>query len=270
MTTPCPSLDLDLTAAIDSGGGSFDFDGGLTLTTEGAWVNLQGQDFELDDAIFAELQASYGQAATESQDDDSQGSLEQFGIDPAGWLDDLTNEGTEDLDGTEVVHVSGTANVPRIVSDLSDVAEQTGQADELDPTDLEALEGTVSDASIDVYAATDDGSFRRLELELQLADPRGGDGEVTVDLAVGLSEVGEEQSISGPSDALPLSDLLSQIPGGLGAIEGLDIGGDSIADPGPTPQVSGEVDKYYDCVAEAQSAQEIDDCAAQLSPSAVP
>lgn len=265
-TGKLPSVDLDVTASIDSGGSSFDFDGGLTTTEDGAWIGFQGNEYQLDDATFQAVKASYEQSAAQQAGQDRQPSLEQFGIDPRSWVTDLANEGTEDLDGTEVVHVSGSADVPKLVADLNDVAQQTGQAQQLDPATLKQLEDTVTDATIDVYAATGDDSLRRLDVGLTLADPRGGSGQVTVKLSIGIADPGSEQSISAPSGAQPLSDLLDQIPGGAAALGGLGaapgaIGGGS---PAPAPQASSSAEKYYDCVAKAKNAQAVQDCASLL------
>ncbi len=265
-TDALPQADLDVTAAIDSGGagGNFDFKGGLTLTQDGAWVGLDDQDYQLDDATFQAVKASYEKSAAATDSAGDQGSLSQFGIDPESWISDLSNEGTEDLDGTEVVHVSGSADVPKIVADLNDVAQQTGQVQQVDPSAITDLQDTVSDATIDVYAATSDDSLRKFELHLTLADPRGGSGEVTVDLAIGISDPGGDQTITAPTDSLPLADLLSQFPGGAAA---LGLGSTSTGTSGASgtqPQVSGAANKYYDCVAKAKDAQAVDACAAQL------
>lgn len=258
-----PSVDFDVTAAIDSGDSSFDFEGGLTITGDGAWVGFDGDEYQLDDATFEAVKASYEQSASEQTGGD-QGSLEQFGIDPQSWVTDLTNEGTEDLDGTEVVHVSGAADVPKLIADLNDVAQQTGQATDLDAATLSELEDTVTDASIDVYAADGDYSLRKIEIGLTLADPRGGSGEVSVVLAIGISDPGSEQSIEAPSDSQPLDDLLNQIPGGAAALGGIGGAGGTGAAQSAPPQVADSAEKYYDCIAEAETSQAVDDCAALL------
>lgn len=256
-----PSVDFDVTASIDSGDSNFDFDGGLTLTPDGAWLGFGGREYELDDATFEAFASAYGQSASQ-QDGQDQGSLEQFGIDPRNWVGDLENDGTEDLDGTEVVHVSGTADVPKLVADLDDVARQTGQVSQLDTGDLRQLEDTVTDATIDVYATSGDYSLRKIEVGMTLADPRGGSGTLDLDLAIAISDAGEEQSISPPDDAQPLGDLLNQIPGGASAL-GLG-SGSSAVQPANPPQVSDSAEKYYDCVAKAKSAQAVEDCAGLL------
>ena len=256
-----PSVDFDVTASVDSGESSFDFDGGLTITGDGLWVGFQGDDFQLDDSTFEAVKSSYEQSASQ-QSGEEQGSLEQFGIDPQSWVTGLTNEGTEDLDGTEVVHVSGTADVPKLIADLNDVAEQTGQATDLDATTLKQLEDTVTDATIDVYATEDGYSLRKIEIGLTLADPRGGSGEVTVKLGIGISDPGSDQSIEPPSDAQPLDALLNQIPGGAAALGGL--GSSSGTAQSAPPKVSGSAEKYYDCVAKAKTSQAVEDCVSLL------
>ncbi len=177
-----PELDFDVTAAIDAAGTDMDFEGGITLTPDAGYVSFAGEDYEIDSATYDLLQTSYEQSSElqEEQGEESS-SLAQFGIDPSAWVTDLTNEGTEDLDGTEVVHVSGTADVPKLVDDLTTVAEQTGQAQQLDPAALEQLNSSVEQADIDVYAASDDSTLRQFDLAVELADPTGsGGGNTTV------------------------------------------------------------------------------------------
>ena len=257
-----PSVDLDVSASIDSGSSDFELDGGLTLTADGAYVGFEDDEYQLDDATFTALKASYEQSAAQ-QDEQADGSLQQFGIDPRDWVTDLTNEGTEDLDGDEVVHVSGSADVPKLIADLNDVAQQTGQAAALDPADLGALEDSVTDATIDVYAATGDDSLRKLDVGLELADPRGGAGEVEVELSIAISDPGADQEISAPEGARPLNDLLSQIPGGAEAL-GLGAAPNAATPPSAMPEASGSAEDYYDCVATAKSTQSVEDCASLL------
>ena len=104
--------------------------------------------------------------------------------------------------------------------------------------------------------------MRKLDLNLTLADPRGGSGEVTVKLSVGISDPGEEQSISAPTDAQPLADLLAQIPGGAAAL-GLGSGSTG-SGSSSSGGASSAAAKYYDCVAKAESKAAVDACAAQL------
>lgn len=216
-----PSVDLDATANFDSAGTTGAFSGGLTLTSEGAYIGFEGKEYQLDDSAYQTLSAAYQQSAAQQASQTSQGTLQDFGVDPQSWVTDLSNEGTEDLDGTEVVHVSGTADVPKIISDLNNVAQQTGQAQQLDPSVLSGLQDTVSAATIDVYATTDGYALRRIDFSITLADPTGGAGDVTIKVSLGISDPNGDQQITAPTDALPFSDLLGQIPGGTSALDSL-------------------------------------------------
>lgn len=249
-----PEVDLTASATADAADTSFDFEGGLTLTPDGAFVSYSGEDYMLDEATFGLLEQSYEQSASTQEQTDDAGSLSQFGVDPASWVTDLTNEGTEDLDGTEVVHVSGSGDVTAIVDDLTSIAEQTGQAGQLDTAELGQLEELVESASIDVFANAEDDTLRQLDLNMEIADPTG-DGTATLSFSIGIAEPNTEQEITAPTDARPIADLLDQIPGGAAALGGL---GGSTGASGLSPDAA--AGDYYDCVAAAESAEDLQAC----------
>lgn len=252
-----PDLDFDVTAGAEVNGPTLSFSGGLILTGDGLWVNYQDQDYQLDDQAFAELKDSYSQSSQLQEDENEGGSLSQFGVDPQDWLTDVTNEGTEDIDGTETVHVSGTGDIKRIVQDLDSVAEKSGQQ-QLEGGQLDELESSIDNAQVDVYAATDDGTLRRLDVTLDVANG-GGAGTSTVTLSVGIADPNSDQDISVPEDAQPLSELLGQLPVGADSLGGLapSTGGDSSGG-------SGGSDAYYQCVQQAPTPDAVNDCSRYL------
>ena len=279
-----PQLDFDGKASVSAAGTDSDFEGGITLTGDGGYVSYAGQAYQLDSGTFDLLQSSYEQSS-ELQDEQGEGnSLAQFGIDPAEWVTDLTNEGTEDLDGTEVVHVSGGADVGKLFTDLSSVTEQAGQAEQVDPAALEQLESSVTDATIDVYASADDSTLRKFTLSVDVVDPTASEQATTsVTLSIGIADPGEDQDVEAPADAQPIEALLQQFPTGAGALPGIgDIsgaggGGDS-ADTAPAaPDASGgggngggggggdaasaAADAYFQCASNAKTPEEVDACA---------
>ena len=264
-----PQLDFEGKATISAGGTDSDFEGGITLTADGGYVSYAGQAYELDAGTFDLLQSSYVQSS-ELQDKQGEGnSLAQFGIDPAEWVTELTNEGTEDLDGTEVVHVTGTADVTKLVEDLASVTEQAGQADQVDTAALKQLEDSVENARIDVYAATADSTLRKFTLSLDILDPTASpEATTSVALSIGIADPGEDQAIEAPADAQPIAGLLQQFPTGAQALGGLGgIGGAADATP-TTPDAgsdgggasSGAADAYFDCASNAATPEEVDAC----------
>jgi len=259
--TSLPQLDFTASADLDSPQESFDFQGGLTLTGDSAYITYNDTPYQLDDATFETLAGAYEQSSQlQEAEAEESGSLSALGIDPRTWLSELSNEGTEDIDGDEVVHVTGAADVSKILADLGSVAEETGQLSPADARGLEQLEQAVTGATIDVYANTEDETLRQLDIGLDIDDPTSEEN-VTVDLSIGIAEPNSDQEISAPEDAQPLDDLLSQIPGGAAALGGLGGVGSAGGGSGAVP-----ADAYYDCVTQAQTPAELEECAAALAP----
>jgi hypothetical protein len=268
-----PELDLTADASVDAAGQTLDFTGGVTLTGDGAFVNYNDTDYEVDAATFDLLQSSYEQSVQLQEEQGGEdGSLSQFGIDPSTWVPEPTDEGTEDLDGTEVQHVSGEVDIATMLSDLQSLAEQTGQSGQLDQAGIDQVEEAVEAATIDVYVSTEDDTLRKLDLNLDLTDPASGDS-AAVTFSLGIADPNEPQDITAPTDAQPLEDLLNQIPGGAEALGGLGAtglggtgstgstgtGSSGGAGSGGTPSPQ-DTQAYLDCLGTASTSQEISAC----------
>lgn len=257
-----PSIDFAVAVDAQTGGQPVAFEGDLTVTPDGLFVGYGGSDFELDDETFQLLQQSYQQSAQRQQEqEDPGGSLSQFGIDPSTWLTTLTNEGAEDIEGTETVHVSGEADIPKLVDDLGTIAQTTGQS--LDGSGLQQLRDSVRTASIDVYADASNSSLRRLDVALEIANSSGGSEELV--FSVGVADPNSDQDIEAPDDAQPLEELIGQVPGLAESVGGITGGTGSVPQgstpaPAPAPSNSGATERYYECVAAAKSSNEIIDC----------
>lgn len=255
-----PSVDFDIQAGAGGGGPTLGFEGGVILTPDGLFISYGGSDYAVDDATFELVKDSYAQSAALQEEQEDAGSLSQFGIDPSTWLTDVTNEGEEDIDGTEVVHISGTADVQQIIGDLNTVAEGSGQAEQLDAAGLQQLQDSVQSASVDVYAAAENGSLRRLDLTLDVANPAGGGSTDSVAVSIGVADPNSDQEISAPDDVLPISELLGQFPGAADPLGGLAPG--AVAPPaGGAGATGGDAGAYYECVADAPTPAAVSGCA---------
>ena len=80
--------------------------------------------------LFSQFAASFhaGPGSRASRRRTAATSSSSLGIDPTNWLTDLANEGNEDVEGTETIHISGTADVPKLVEDIKQIAETAPQA----------------------------------------------------------------------------------------------------------------------------------------------
>jgi hypothetical protein len=279
-----PQLDWTATATGSGGGQSIDFSGGLTVTGDNAFVTYKDQSYEVGSDTFDQFkQAFEAQQQAAGDTGDAQGTIQeqcataikQAGGDPSAcdfdlesWLTDLSNEGTEDVGGTSTIHIHGDADVQQILTDIGNLASSLPQAASsgFDPSQLSAASGAVTDASIDVFSGEDDHVLRKLEVNLTIdpsaVAPEGVTvpiGEITVDFAVEIDGLNDQQTIEAPSGAKPISQLLSDLgvdPSSLGGIPGL--GGSA----GGTGGAGGS--DYLDCVQQATTPAEINDFASQL------
>lgn len=292
-----PLIDLALTANAEAarGGEGFDFNGGATVTGEQAYITVDGQAYEVDATTFSVFQDFYAQsvAAQEQSTGAEQGSalFEQLGIDPQSWLTEVTNEGVEEFGGAEAVHISGSADVAKILEDSQAIAQQTGQAGQIDPEDAQRLNESVEDARIDVFVGTEDGLLRGFDGELAFSDQADSEAELSqadISFSFEFSSVNEDLEFTAPEDTLPISELegLEGLGGlgGLGAPGGAaggkqpsggggGAGGDATGGgttggggqgAGARGGQAGGADPsqtYLDCLQQANTEQAVRDCA---------
>ena len=290
---------LDLTAALsgEGAGQSIEFEGGLVVTEDNAFVEYGGEAYEVGTENFAQLkeQAEAQAGATEEGDSASsfregcEQAIEAQGGDPATcdidlstWFTDLSNEGTEDVGGAETTHIAGTLDVPTMLNDLVEIgtsvpsASASGLSPELIQAQIDSFAEAISTAEFNVYSATEDDTLRQLDFELGI-DPSAipgaeasGVDSVDVSFSIALSDVGSEQTVEAPADAKPIEQLegaLSDSLGGLvpgvgGTVPGLTPGGTGIPDgssglPGPGDPV------YEACMNQANTPQEFTKCLQQ-------
>jgi hypothetical protein len=264
--TAFPQLDLTADVSVSSGGPSFSFDGSLITTEDNAFVEYQDQAYELGTDAFKQFQTAYAASAKQNKAQGDANVFSQFGIDPKTWLTNISNEGTTDVEGTETIQIHGDADVTKIVSDLQKISEQTGTGttQQLTPEQIDQVESSIESASIDVYSGADDHLLRKLAVSLSIAPPESAGAPVSsvnVDFSVGLSDVNEPQTITAPSNAKPLEELLSQF--GLPGVPGLGgTGGFTLPDSGSSGGTTSP--SYLKCVQQATSPAEINACAQKL------
>ena len=285
-----PQLDWTATATGDAGGQSLDFSGGVVVTEDNAFLEYNESAYEVGTEQFTQLKDAVESQAgsvevdeTASFSDACAQALEQAGatdtaacdIDISSWLTNLTNEGTEDVGGSESVHLSGEANVDQILTDIGELAAVVPGAAEqgIDPSQLGSFSGAVTDATVDVYSTVDENLLSKFDISLTI-DPSaiGGDAIVpidTVDVGFGfeIADINEEQSFEAPADAQPISELFGDLGvdlGDLGALGGAVPGGIPGTEGGGGGGGAGAADDYLECLNQATTPDEINACANEL------
>jgi len=292
-----PQLEMTAESSGSVDGEDLDFDGGLTVLTDRAFVDFEGTSYEVDPTTFGFLKSAFEQA--QQQEGAESGDITACqkaaeGIKFSQFADQLSNEGSVDVDGTSTTKVSGDLNVSGAVDGLIQLTEDPACSSQLEAagplplSELEEAKGELSkaikQAHVDIYVGDDD-IVRKFAAELTIQPPGSSDETVELALELSLSGVNEEQSFTAPSDAKPLESLFKQLgvnplellegseEGGLGGLlEGLtgglggssggsSSGGSSSGEPNIDSAAAKE---YTECLQGAETPADLQKCASLL------
>jgi hypothetical protein len=270
-----PKFDVDVSLKGEGGSQNFSGTGGLTSTGDAAFVKFQGTEYAVPQQLYDEFTTSYAQLQGQNNSAKSGSLLKALNISPANWLSDLKNEGTDDVEGTKTIHISGTANVSKLVEDLKAIAAKAGTAvGNVNTNQLNQLNDVIQSGDIDVYSGVDDKLLRRFQVSLDLKPPAGTPGapdSLSIDLQLNLADVNKPQTIQAPANAQPLQNLFQQLglnPGQLGnALRGgLGTSGALPESGGSTTAPSGSATQaYQQCLSQASGSAALQQCANLLS-----
>ena len=220
-----PQLDIEATAKGNYKGKDVDFDGGLVLLPNSAFVKYEGVEYEVDPTTFSFVESILDRSQKGSGGE-SKGitgcRAAVGGLDFTKLGEHLKNEGTVSVGGTDTTKLSGDLD-PSGASDLlSELSEDPacrtllGAAGKIPSVgDLkksgDELSESLKKAHVEFYVGEDDHIVRRVVADL-LVEPKDSEKERTeVDLDVTLDGVNEEQEIVAPSGAKPLSALFLKL-----------------------------------------------------------
>jgi hypothetical protein len=269
-----PLFDFDVSLKGEGGSQSFSGAGGLTSTGDRAFVKFQGAEYSVPQALYDQFLTTYAQLQSQNRSNQAPGLLQALGIDISKWLTDLKNEGTEDVEGTRTIHITGEANIPQLVEDLKKIARRAGSAGGgVNPAEFDRLEDTIESGEIDVNSGEDDKLLRRLQLDFELKPPEGTPGapdSVDFFFQLNLADVNGPQSIQAPANSQPLQNLLDRygidlgrlgdaLRGGLGSGGALPESGGSAAAPSESA-----TQRYQECLQQASGVAELQECAGLL------
>lgn len=223
-----PQLDMTAKANGAFNGKDVDFEGGVVLLPNSAYVNYEGIEYEVDPTTFSFVEAALKQAQREGGAEAGSAGIaacqEEAGkLKVGNFLEDGANEGSADVGGTSTTKVSGNLDVSAAIDAVLEVAESQACRAQLaaagplpSESELEEAKDEVSSsvktAQVDVYVGDDD-IVREIAAQLQIERDNGGSGpkSVEIDLDLKLTGVNEEQKISAPENAKPLSKLFLKL-----------------------------------------------------------
>jgi hypothetical protein len=259
-------------ATLESGGQTFS--AGVTWTGKQAYVALQGTPYEVSGLVSGQFVAGYEEALKSKQGSAGGLVLGGLGIDFTQWLRDARNEGVTNVGDTETIKISGSADVDRVIADLSKITERAATLpgasgrvpQKLTPEQKRAAATAIKALNVTVYTGAKDRILRRLTVTADLKDAASKiDAGLLLDLT--FTKVGEEQSIEAPADPQPFSELLKAVDAAGLANLGLTGGGSGEAGEEPaTGGTPNNVDKYAACIEKAGGDRaKARECAALLA-----
>lgn len=271
-----PQADMTLEVDGSAEGEEINFDGGITLLTDRAFIEYEGTPYEVDPTTFGFVKAALERAQQEGGEEDITACQKAAeGIEFSQFADNLESEGDADVEGASTTKVSGDLNVSGAIDALIKLTENPACASQLESagplplSELEEARGELSKAieraHVDLYVGDDD-IVRRMTMELTIAPPEAADEKVELEMDVTLGGVNEEQSFEAPSDAKPLEGLFKQIGVNplalLQAVEGGELGDllEGIAG-GSMGGGSSSEQAFERCLRQAQGAADLQKCA---------
>ena len=237
-----PELDLNAEAKGSIGGEAVDFDAGLVLLGNKAYVAYEGTDYEVDATTFSFVRSTLRQQGGGSSEapacQDAVAELE-----PGDFIDGLTDEGSADVGGTSTTKISGDLDASAAIEAFSDLLDEPACSEQLSAAGpvpstaeldeaAETVRDSVKSAHVELYVGDDD-IVRRIAAQLTV-EPAAADSDnevkrAEVDLDLTLTGVNEDQTIAAPRSSKPLSALFIKLGINplelLGALQGGGQGG---------------------------------------------
>ncbi len=296
-----PELAMTVKANGEAEGEKVDFDGGLTVLNDRAFIAYKGTNYEVDPTTFGFIKSGFEESEQEGAGE-SQGAgatacqKAAESLDLGEFVDNLENEGSEDVDGTGTTKLSGDLNPKTAIEAVIKLGEEPSCSSELEaagPLPLNELKeqeseltGAIKKAHITVNIGEDDHIPRKVAAQMTI-EPKGSGETAEVEFELTLSKVNEKQTIKGPAGAEPIEklfdqlgvnplELLGAIQGGGGAdlgslLEGIggesggssSSGSSSEAEELELPSVE-DSKEFTECLQNAESASDVQKCASLM------
>jgi hypothetical protein len=279
-----PEVAVTAKAKGEINGEAVDFDGNLTLLSDRAFIGFSGKEYEVDPTTFGFVKSAFEQSQQQGGEEAGDVTACQEaakGLEIADFVDNLKNEGSADVDGTDTTKISGDLNTAGAVNQVIKLTENPACSAQLEAAgplplgELESAKATlasaVKKAHVDVYVG-DDEIIRKFAAELTI-EPKDSGEKVEVTAELSLGDVNGEQTISAPANAQPLEGLFQELGinplelleagegGGLGGLlEGLSGGGSSESSGGGAP---GQATR--ECFENAETPTDLQKCANLVS-----
>lgn len=233
-----PELAMTASAKGEANGEKVDFEGGLTVLNDRAYIAYGGKNYEVDPTTFGFIKSGFEEAEQEGANESTGAKAtacqkEATSLDLGEFVDNLENEGGEEVEGVETIKLSGDLNPKNAVDAILKLSESPACASELKSAGTLPLDelkeqsgeltGGIKKAHIEVYVGEEDHIVRKVTADMTV-EPKGTGEKAEVEFEMTLGKVNEKVSIKAPAGAEPIEKLFSQLGVNplelLGALQG--------------------------------------------------
>jgi hypothetical protein len=168
--------------------------GGFVTTGDRAWFTRGGTAYAVPKDSWSKVVEARKNGTAPGAD------TPKLNVDPSGWLRNVKSEGSEEMDGVSVTHVSGDVNSAKAITDL---AKAMSSSAPLPNAEQRLRQGGLGDGHLDAWVG-EDKIVRRVSLELSGKGDAGRRVNAALDFQ--LSGVNKPQDIARPArvkNALP-------------------------------------------------------------------
>jgi hypothetical protein len=203
-----PKVDIQLSMRVKSM--KLNATGGFVTTGDRAWFTRGDTGYAVPQEAWSKIVKARESGASPAAD------AAKVNVDPTGWLRNVKSEGTEQMDGVQVTHVSGDVNSAKAITDLAKAMSETSP---LPNAERRLRQGGLTDGHLDAWVG-DDKIVRRVSLEMSGKGDGGRRVNAAFDLT--LSGVNKPQDIERPAkvkNTLPsgaFGQFATGFVGGLG------------------------------------------------------
>ncbi len=288
-----PELAMAVKANGEAEGEMVDFDGGITVLNDRAYIAYKGKNYEIDPTTFSFIKSGFEEAEQEGAKESKGGEVTACqkaatSLELGEFVENLKNEGGEEIDGVETTKLSGDLDPKSAVEAVVKLMETPACSSELEAAgplplgELKKQESVLTEAikkaHIEIYVGESDHIIRKVAGELTV-EPKGAGEKVEVEFDFSLGKVNEKQTITAPAGAESIEKLFGELGinplellgglqgGGSGGLGGLleGLGGESSPNAEELELPSAETSKKFtECLDEAESAADVQKCASLM------
>jgi hypothetical protein len=211
--------DLDWKVKAEGDGKSFE--ARLITTKDNAWVEYQGTTYE----VGTQLVSKFTQSMKQGQSTQQQEELKRLGLNPSNIIKNAKVEDGE-AGGVETHHISGDIDVRKFLESLNKLFQSPAFSNQLppgaakpslSPQTISEIEQAVKEAHVETDVGKDDGILRKSGMDMSFEVPSDKRSQVdnveggSFKFSVEQSDVNGDQSVTPPTGARPITELLQKI-----------------------------------------------------------